>query len=168
MDESELHEFVHTHYPRLVGALALVCGSRATAEDAVQEALARAWERWLRGEEVESLAAWVTTVAMNVTRSGARRLVSERRAKAKLMTAPNDATSQAETRVDVRRALATLSRRQREATVLRYYVGLEVAEISRVMGSPEGTIKSLLARARASLATSLHLEESQIAKHDNV
>ena len=168
MDESELHEFVHSHYPRLVGALALICGSRATAEDAIQEALARAWERSLRGEEVESLAAWVTTVAINVTRSGIRRLTTERRARAKLITVPLDPTSQAETRVDVRRALATLSRRQREATVLRYYLGLEVTEIARVMGSPEGTIKSLLARARASLAEALHLEDSEVAKHEDV
>jgi RNA polymerase sigma-70 factor (ECF subfamily) len=168
LDESELHEFVHMHYPRLVGALALLCGSRATAEDAVQEALARAWERSLRGEEVDSLAAWVTAVAMNLTRSGFRRLRVEGRARAKLVAVPHDATSQAETRVDVRRALATLSRRQREATVLRYYVGLEVTEIARVMGSPEGTIKSLLARARASLAGSLHLEDSRVANHDDV
>jgi RNA polymerase sigma factor (sigma-70 family) len=168
LDESELHEFVHTHYPRLVGALALLCGSRATAEDAVQEALARAWERSLRGEEVESLAAWVTTVAMNVTRSGVRRLTTERRARAKLMAVPDDATSQAETRVDVRRALATLSRRQREATVLRYYLGLEVGEIARVMRAPEGTIKSLLGRARASIARALDFEESEVVGHEDV
>lgn len=168
MDESELHEFVHTQYPRLVGALALLCGSRATAEDAVQEALARAWERSLRGSEVDSLAAWVTTVAMNVTRSGVRRLTTERRARAKLMAVPHDATSQAEMRVDVRRALSTLSRRQREAIVLRYYVGLEITEIARVMGSPEGTIKSLLARARTSMARALVLDESEVVEHEDV
>ena len=168
MDESELHEFVHMHNPRLVGALALLCGSRATAEDAVQEALARAWERSLRGEEVDSLAAWVTAVAMNLTRSGFRRLRVEGRARAKLIAVPRDATSQAETRVDVRRALATLSRRQREATVLRYYVGLEVTEIARVMGSTEGTIKSLLARARTSMARALVLDESEVVEHEDV
>jgi RNA polymerase sigma-70 factor (ECF subfamily) len=168
LDESELHEFVHTQYPRLVGALALLCGSRATAEDAVQEALARAWERSLRGSEVDSLAAWVTTVAMNVTRSGVRRLTTERRARAKLMAVPHDATSQAEMRVDVRRALSTLSRRQREAIVLRYYVGLEITEIARVMGSPEGTIKSLLARARTSMARALVLDESEVVEHEDV
>jgi RNA polymerase sigma-70 factor, ECF subfamily len=161
LDESELHEFVHTHYPRVVGALALICGSRATAEDAVQEALARAWERSLRGEQVETLAAWVTTVAMNLTRSGLRRLRTERRAKFRLATRPPDATGEADARLDVRRALATLPRRQREATVLRYYLGLDVLEIARVMRAPEGTVKSLLSRARTALERELRVRESQ-------
>jgi RNA polymerase sigma factor (sigma-70 family) len=167
LDESELHEFVHGHYPRLVGALALMCGSRATAEDAVQEALARAWERSLRGEHVDELAAWVTTVAMNLTRSSLRRLRTERHWRASLATPPPDSAGRAEIRVDVRRALAALPRRQREATVLRYYLGLDVAEIAHVMHSPEGTIKSLLARARASMAGALNLEDTEVAEHDD-
>lgn len=167
MDDADLREFVHTQYPRLVGAVALVCGSRATAEDAVQEALARAWERSLRGEEVESLAAWVTTVSMNLTRSGLRRLRIERRALALLRMELTDPTSTADTRIDVRRALATLPRRQREVTVLRYSLGLDVAEIARVMGSPDGTIKSLLARARASIAEALRIEDVEVADHED-
>ena len=41
----------------------------ATAEDSVQEALARAWERLDRGDGIDRLAAWVTTVALNLARS---------------------------------------------------------------------------------------------------
>jgi len=60
LDEYSLSEFVHGEYPRIVAAVALVCGSKA-AEDAVQEALARAWERSTKGEEIASVGAWVTT-----------------------------------------------------------------------------------------------------------
>ena len=161
MDESELREFVHMHYPRLVGALALVCGSRATAEDVVQEALARAWERSLRGGKVESLAAWVTTVSLNLTRSHLRRLRTERRARPLLTGRPHDDVSLTDAQIDLRRALAALPRRQREATVLRYYLDLDVLEISRVMETPEGTTKSLLARARATLARALRTEDAR-------
>ena len=45
VDEVAIREFLHTDYPRLVAAVALACGSRPAAEDAVQEALLRAWER---------------------------------------------------------------------------------------------------------------------------
>jgi hypothetical protein len=42
LDEYAIREFLHTAYPRLVAAIGLLSGSRAVAEDAVQEALARA------------------------------------------------------------------------------------------------------------------------------
>ena len=81
MEEAELRGFVETGYPRLVAAVTLVCDSRAAAEDAVQEALARAWER---GEQIDSLPAWVTTVSLNLARSGVRRVIAERRARRRL------------------------------------------------------------------------------------
>ncbi|TMK96344.1 MAG: SigE family RNA polymerase sigma factor, partial [Actinobacteria bacterium] len=67
MDEQTIRGFLATDYPRLVAAVSLACGSRAAAEDAVQEALARAWER---GEHIEALRAWVMKVAINLVRSG--------------------------------------------------------------------------------------------------
>ena len=50
LDEHAVRVFLAADYPRIVGAVALVAGSRAAAEDAVAEALARAWERSDRGE----------------------------------------------------------------------------------------------------------------------
>ena len=65
MDEVELQEFLRERYPRLVGAVALVTGDAASAEDAVQEAIVRAWERTERGEQIVALDRWVAAVAMN-------------------------------------------------------------------------------------------------------
>lgn len=48
-DEIAIREFLYTGYPRLVAAAALASGSRPAAEDAVQEALLRAWERSEKG-----------------------------------------------------------------------------------------------------------------------
>lgn len=53
-----------------MGAVALVTGDQSAAEDAVQEALLRAWERT---HPIERLDAWIVTVALNLTRSGLRR-----------------------------------------------------------------------------------------------
>ena len=69
-----------------MAAVALVTGSRPAAEDAVQEALVRAWERTTKGEAIDSLGAWVATVALNVSRSGVRRKMAERRARQRMGT----------------------------------------------------------------------------------
>ncbi len=160
MDELSLREFVYTEYPRVVAAIALIAGSRAAAEDAVQEALTRAWERSWKAEEIDSLAAWVTAVSMNLARSSRRRRRAERRAVARIAgSIQTGAGAETTDRVDLRMALDRLSRRQREAIVLRYYLGLDVREVAKVMGSPEGTVKSLLARARAALATALRVSD---------
>src|SRR6266540_2253354 len=158
VDEGMLREFVRMEYPRLVGAVALVSGSRAAAEDAVQEALARAWVGSSGGQSIENLAAWVTTVSLNLARSGLRRVRAERRARSRVGGAgvPGTATAAPTAdRIDLGRALRALPRRQREATVLRYYLDLDVAEVAAAMGAPEGTVKSLLHRARSAMAVAL-------------
>jgi len=166
VDPVSLHEFARSTYPRLVAAVALITGSRASAEDAVQEALARAWERSARGETIESLPAWTTTVSVNLARSSLRRVLAERRAGTRLPdTAP--ARADDEELVDLRRALAGLPRRQREAIVLRYYLDLDVADVARAMGAPEGTAKSLLSRGRAALADALRIDDpEEVPQHD--
>lgn len=158
LEEVHIREFLGGSYPRLVTAVAVMCWSRAAAEDAVQEALARAWERSNRGEEIENLEAWVRTVAVNLSRSAWRRLLAERRAGDRLRRggllgglAPEPSAD----RVDVLEAISHLPRRQRQATVLRYYLGLDVAEISTALGVREGTTKTTLHRARKTLAATL-------------
>jgi RNA polymerase sigma-70 factor (ECF subfamily) len=158
VDEVALREFLHTSYPRLVAAVALVCGSRPAAEDAVQEALLKAWERSEKGDEIQSLEGWVTTVALNLTRSGLRRIRSEGRARARLDTSGVGGPPTAD-RIDVQRALAGLPRRQREVAVLRYYLQLDTREVASALQLNEGTVKSTLFRARAALAEALGIDE---------
>jgi len=154
VDEADVRLFLRDGYARLVGAVALVTGDTATAEDAVQEAVVRAWERADRGEQIAALDRWVAAVAMNLSRSGLRRLRVERRARPRLVAAATvDAPS--DDAVDVRRALAALPRRQRETAVLRYYLDLSTEEIAEAMGTSEGTVKSQLSKARAHLAEAL-------------
>lgn len=160
LDERAIREFLATDYPRLVAGLAFICGSRAVAEDAVEEALARAWERSERGQRIESLRAWVFKVATNLVRSGFRRLMAERRAKARLEGGRHRAdglgsTDASDSLVDLRRALAALPTRQREATILRYYLDMDVREVAQALGINEGTAKTTLFRARRALAEAL-------------
>ena len=144
--------------------MALVCGSFPAAEDAVQEALGRAWELGQRGRHIESLAAWVTVAARNLLRDRFRRLRVEWRARATVPDAPPAAAAwpdAVERRGDLVRALAALPRRQREVAVFRYYLDLEVAEVAAALRIPEGTAKSALHRARRSLAAALSLGDDE-------
>ena len=162
VDEVAIREFLHTSYPRLVAAVALTSGSRPAAEDAVQEALLRAWERFEKGDEIDSLERWVTTVALNLARSGLRRIRSERRARARLDASTVGQAPTAD-RIDVDRALAALPRRQREVAVLRYYLQLSTREVASALELDEGTVKSTLFRARAALAHALGIDENEEA-----
>ena len=154
LDEAAVRAFLITDYPRIVAAVAMAAGSRASAEDAVAEALARAWERSERGETIESLSAWVTAAAVNLARSRLRRIRVEAEHRRKDRSGLDEPGPSGD-RVDVQRALAGLPRREREVTVLRYHLDLDVAGIASVLAVSEGTVKTLLFRARRRLAIAL-------------
>lgn len=161
LTELEIRGFLARDYGRLVNAMRLVSGNLPAAEDAVQEALARAWERSERGQRIESLTAFVATTARNLLRDRFRRLLVERRARRELAERSGITTtvSIVDDRTDLARALAALPVRQREVAVYHYLVDLEVAEIADVLRIPEGTVKSALFRARRSLADALRMDD---------
>jgi RNA polymerase sigma-70 factor, ECF subfamily len=156
LDESAIRDFLEVDYARVVAGLTLLGGGRAAAEDAVQEALARAWERSQRGEVISSLPAWVTVVAMNLQRSRLRRLAVELRARSRLWERSQPAALESsDERIDVERALRTVPRRQRLALILRYGLDLPLREVAAGLGIKEDAAKALLYRARRSVASSM-------------
>ena len=160
LDDTTIREFLRDDYPRLVNAVALLTGDLPAAEDAVQEALVRAWIRSDRGDVIESLPAWVAVVAMNLTRSGWRRVTADRRARARLASVVAD-DSRSVDRVDVQRALAGLPRRQRQIAVLRYFLQMDTREVADALGVSEGTVKNSLSKARDALAVTLQIDEQE-------
>lgn len=119
-------------------------------EDAVQEALVRAWTR---RDEIESISAWVRQVALNNARMTLRSRYAEERALQRLVLDP---LRESRSELDgVRAAIAALPQRQAQVVVLHYYVDLSVVDIAAHLGIRTGTVKSELHRARAALARSL-------------
>lgn len=165
LDEATIRDFLDKDYRRLVAGLALLGGSRALAEDAVQEAVARAWERSERGEQIESLRAWVTVVATNLLRGTFRRVLAESRARAKLAGAwaPTGLgeLSRSDDRMDVVRAIRNLPSRQRRVVVLHYFADLSVDDIARALASTPGAVKGLLHRGRRGMAEALSKTTSE-------
>jgi RNA polymerase sigma-70 factor (ECF subfamily) len=126
----------------------LLCGDRSTAEDATQEAFARALARWRRLQGQPWAAGWVMTTAINAARRAMRRRPSP----------PDERWSQPEDHdagLDVRAAIARLPVRQQQAVAIHYLLDLSVADTAAAMGVADGTVKAHLARAREALGGSL-------------
>ncbi|MEW6512900.1 MAG: RNA polymerase sigma factor [Pseudomonadota bacterium] len=69
--------------------------------------------------------------------------------------APHAALLQAETLSIVEEAMQNLPPRQREAFLLRYWEGLDIAETAAAMGCTEGSVKTHCSRATHTLAAAL-------------
>ena len=150
-------EFVRAVYPGLVSRIGARLGDGAAGEDVVQEALTRAWERTLSGVVIESLPAWVTAAAVNLSNDRWRRRRAEERAFLRLAVAEPgllegvvppevDAGSS-----DLAAHVAALPSRQREVVVLHYFADMGVAEVAAALRVSEGTVKQCLFRARRRL-----------------
>lgn len=78
MGDEQLRRLETIDRSSLASAVSLICGDPVLAEEAVQEALLKAWQKAKAGAEVDIWSSWVLTVALNHTRSHFRRLGRER------------------------------------------------------------------------------------------
>jgi RNA polymerase sigma factor (sigma-70 family) len=131
-------------------AVALMCGDRGIAEDATQEAFARALARWRHLRDAPWAAGWVTTTALNIARRQLRR--------SPLPPEIPAAEPDREALLDVRAAIRHLPSRQQEAVALHYLLDLPIAHAASAMGCNEGTVKTHLSRARTTLGRLLEQE----------
>jgi RNA polymerase sigma-70 factor, ECF subfamily len=134
-------------FARVYRAVYLLAGDRQLAEDATQEAFARALSRWSRLVTHPAPAAWVTTTALNVARRQLRRRPD--------IPPVDRVTAAGEDRVALVEAVRALPPRQQEAVALHYLLDLNVADTAVAMGVDEGTVKTHLSRARGALARTL-------------
>ena len=127
----------------------------ADADDAVQDALERAWRHRRRFDpSLGTPGAWLLAIVANESR---RRM---RRATEPLLTerAQGEAVHDAGIDVDMERAIRALSRQQRLVIELYYYVDLPIAEVAAALRIAPGTVKSTLSDARARLAQLLKVD----------
>src|SRR5438045_4750227 len=72
---SSFEEFFRAEHARLLRALFLVCGSKAEAEDLMQDSFVKVWDRWDRVRSMEDPVGYLYRTAMNAFRSARRRFV---------------------------------------------------------------------------------------------
>lgn len=139
-------------YARAYGTAFQLLGRRSEAEDVAQEALARAFVHWRKVRGYGD--AWVVRVAGNLAIDAWRRT---RRLQHE--DAPDSPTPEPDAaRIDLHRALRTLSRRQREVLVLRFLADLPEAEVARALGCSIGSVKVHASRGLATLRTTMGAE----------
>ncbi|MGW1892378.1 SigE family RNA polymerase sigma factor [Streptomyces sp. NPDC002004] len=155
MTEDEFDLFYTASYPRLVGQLYALTGDHAEAQDAVQEAFIRAWDRRssvLAGDRDPE--AWIRTVAHRLAVSRWRRA----RHWWELVRGappPRPAPEPSPDHVALVSALRRLPEAQRTAIVLHHLCDLSVEQIAAQTGAAVGTVKARLSRGRTALAAHL-------------
>jgi RNA polymerase sigma-70 factor, ECF subfamily len=129
-------------------------GDPVEAQDLVQEAYARAWQRRRRLAGYEDPEAWLRLVVNRLATDRWRRL-GVRRDRAAATPPPDPVAPPSENVVLLVRAMRTLPLAHRRALALHYLLDRSVAEIAVETGVATGTVKSWLSRGRAALAAQL-------------
>lgn len=150
-DPTDFDAVFRAHYERLVRSLAVACGDREAAADAVQDAFARAFARWRRISRYDDPVGWIRHVALNRLRDHFRKVERGRQAVARVSAEPETAVAEPEPPDDLLDQVATLPRQQRIAVALYYVDELSVREIADAMGLSEGAVKYHLHAGRAAL-----------------
>ena len=149
------------HRDRIYGLLWRLCGGDvALADDLLQEAFVRAWQKLdsFRGESL--FGTWLHRLAANVALSDRRARVRRARHEAPMdetaeRTAVGARDVNAAQRRDLEQAIARLPERARTVLVLYDIEGYEHAEIARMTGMAVGSSKAQLHRARKLLRKDL-------------
>ena len=149
--------FFAAEYPRL---LRLLSAADVTADDALQEAFAKAALAWRRISEYEDPAGWVRLVAV-------RRLLDQRRSERRrraavdrLEASATRAVRDPDTSIDLGRAIDALSPQQRVALTLFYLGGLTSEEAGEAMGITAGAVRFHLHEARARLRERMEVRDA--------
>jgi RNA polymerase sigma-70 factor (ECF subfamily) len=129
--------------------------NREEAEDAVQDALVKAWKSRWRLRDPEKFPAWLCMIARHRARD-----ISRRRRTVPLsgeMTEPVESEATDTTALDqqLHFALAALPELHRSALALRYFEEMDYRSIEKLLGLSNGALRGILGRALASMRKEL-------------
>jgi RNA polymerase sigma-70 factor (ECF subfamily) len=169
LDAEQFDEIYGTYKSAVYRFAWVLTGSPGEAEDLFQETWLRAVRSWRSLSGRGDLKAWLFTITANLHRDELRkkrirklffleraRSMTEEAADADTgwesgRFAGRDGAARADLRVCLRRAISRLPARQRQVFVLKDIEGYLHAEIGRMLGIPEATVRTLLHRAVKSL-----------------
>ena len=174
-DRAAFEVLVRSRVDRLHRTACAILGNEADAYDATQDAFLSAWQQLPRLRDVDAFDAWLTRIIVNACRMRlrARRAVREVQpiepdgvgdpavatgygtgGRAAVDPADGIAGNQR-----LARAFERLSVDQRAVLVLHHLHHHPVAEVARLLGRPEGTVKRWLSEARRALQHELEVED---------
>jgi RNA polymerase sigma-70 factor (ECF subfamily) len=159
-DRVAFAEIVRRHQSQVRTVLRrLTKGDTALADDLAQETFVLAWRNLQRFRFEARFSTWLYRIAFNAWQSDARKrrevLLDTEDGMPALEVAESEPAVDAVSRIDLERALATLSDGERAAIAACYYADLSHEEAAEMLGLPLGTVKTHILRAKAKLKARL-------------
>jgi RNA polymerase sigma-70 factor (ECF subfamily) len=162
-DRSAYAELVRRHQSQVRTVLRrLARGDQGLADDLAQETFVLAWRNIAKFRFEARFSTWLYRIAFNAWQSEARKkreVLLDIDDDAPLMSEAHDEMPDVASRVDLERALATLSDGERAAIAACYYADLSHEEAAQALGIPVGTVKTHVLRAKAKLRIRLAAKE---------
>lgn len=152
--ESRYYQWVREHYRFLLRSAWALTGSRAVAEDVVQDCFTGAWKHRTQLRQQELARAWLFRI---MRRSALRHLAPHTESLDDDNAAHDPAAADPRTddRLDVVSALTRIAPIHREVLVLYYFDDMPTAQMADALEIAPGTVLSRLARARDALKAAM-------------
>ena len=152
-DADSFTELCRRYYPAMVAIAHSVLGDRHLAEDAAQQAFAKAVRQMLQLKNKTKFVAWLAVICRNVALDLAHN--RERLQSAEDLSIIAAESHENDVTEAVKEALNKLSASAKEIIFLRYYDGMTYEQISAVLGISEQAINGRLRRAKRKMANYL-------------
>jgi RNA polymerase sigma-70 factor (ECF subfamily) len=149
-DAASFTKLCRRYYPAMVAVAHSVLGDRHIAEDAAQQAFAKAARQLPQLKNKNKFAGWLAVICRNAAKDMTRtteKLCSTDDFSKVAAKSQQDGPTEA-----VRNALGELSASDREVIFLRYYDGMTYEQISKVLEISEQAINGRLRRAKKKIA----------------
>jgi len=161
-DHEAFAALVRSSIEGLYATAMLILRDRDSAEDAVQDALLKAWRGLRALRDPEAWDAWSRQLVVRSCYEHRRKATRFKVVELDLATTDThvatDSALSLSDRDELERGFAKLPVDQRAILVLRYYQGLQLGEIADVLGVPLGTAKSRLHRATETMRAALEAD----------
>ncbi len=153
--DRDAFEMIICTHSRILFAIAYgILQNREEAEDAVQDALVKAWKARWRVRNPEKFPAWLCMIARHRARDVFRRRRLVALPEEDTMAQPETADTTALDR-QLHSALVALPELHRSAVILRYFEDMDYSSIEKLLGLTNGALRGILGRALASMRKQL-------------